>query len=132
MALWEDVRSLPDDAVEPLSELPAVDGPPEVSPPVFGDAPPEVVVAPPLELGASVVVVAWSLGAVVADGDEELVAGRVVVVLAGGFELDASRIEALEGARGGGSDGLADPSGSKRHPSTSPRLTWFSAGPSFA
>jgi hypothetical protein len=53
--------------------------------------------------------------------------GAVVVVVDAGHRVDAS-----EGARGGGSAGVAVPCGWKRHPSTSPGETFHSAGPTLA
>lgn len=79
------------------------------------------------------VVAPWPLdvtGAVV-DGDGGVVVGGgfggTVVVVDAGHSVAAS-----EGERGGGSDGVALPSGSKRQPSTSPTETGHEAGPTLA
>jgi hypothetical protein len=55
----------------------------------------------------------------------------VVVVVVGGTDA-GHRVEASEADRGGGSAGVALPSGSNRHPSTSPANTFHDAGPSLA
>jgi hypothetical protein len=54
----------------------------------------------------------------------------VVVVVGGGAA--GQRIDATEGARGGGSAGVALPSAWKRQPSTSPSETFHEAGPTLA
>ena len=60
------------------------------------------------------------------------------VVVVGGLAMvvvvvdEGQRVEASDGARGGGSAGVALPSGWKRQPSTSPLETFHEAGPTLA
>jgi len=108
-------------AVGPVAPVPATDG---AGPDGFtddGDAP-----DPPWPPDAPVAV------AVVVGGEVEgAVLDGVVVVVVGGTDAGHS-VWAPEGERGGGSAGVALPSGSKRHPSTSPADTVHDAGPSLA
>jgi len=91
-------------------------GPEETGGTAAGPGPPSVWEEPGL--------VGTVVGGDVVDG--------VLVVVVGGPDDDGQSVDASEGARGGGSVGLALPSGSKRQPSTSPAKTCHSAGPTSA